>query len=59
MKHYWINMDRCVDRRRYMERQFFEHSIKNYRISAETPETIKSNDYTIIRNAESMDTTTP
>ncbi len=42
-----------------MERQFFEHSIENYRISAETPETIKSNDYTIIRNAESMDTTTP
>jgi len=59
MKHYWINMDKCVDRRRYMERQFFEHSIENYRISAETPETIKSNDYTIIRNAESMDTTTP
>lgn len=59
MKHYWINMDRCVDRRRYMERQFFEHSIKNYRISAETPETIKSNDYTIIRNVESMETTTP
>ena len=59
MKHYWINMDRCVDRRRFMERQFFEHSIENYRISAETPETIKSNDYTIIRNAESISTTTP
>lgn len=59
MKHYWINMDKSVDRRRYMERQFFEHSIENYRISAETPETIKSNDYTIIRNAESMETTTP
>ena len=59
MKHYWINMDKCVDRRWYMERQFFEHSIENYRISAETPETIKSNDYTIIRNAESMATTTP
>lgn len=59
MKHYWINMDKCVDRRRFMERQFFEHSIDNYRISAETPETIKSNDYTIIRNAESISTTTP
>lgn len=59
MKHYWINMDKCVDRRRFMERQFFEHSIENYRISAETPETIKSNDYTIIRNAESISTTTP
>jgi GR25 family glycosyltransferase involved in LPS biosynthesis len=42
-----------------MERQFFEHSIENYRISAETPETIKSNDYTIIRNEESIATTTP
>lgn len=59
MKHYWINMDKCVDRRRFMESQFFEHSIENYRISAETPETIKSNDYTIIRNAESISTTTP
>lgn len=59
MKHYWINMDRCVDRRRFMESQFFEHSIENYRISAETPETIKAHDYTIIRNADSMDSTTP
>lgn len=59
MKHYWINMDKCVDRRRHMERQFFEHSIENYRISAETPETIKSNGYTIIRNEESIATTTP
>lgn len=59
MKHYWINMDRCVDRRRFMESQFFEHSIENYRISAETPETIKAHDYTIIRNADSMDCTTP
>jgi len=42
-----------------MERQFFEHSIENYRISAETPETIKSNGYTIIRNEESIATTTP
>lgn len=52
-------MDRCVDRRRFMESQFFEHSIENYRISAETPETIKAHDYTIIRNADSMDCTTP
>jgi GR25 family glycosyltransferase involved in LPS biosynthesis len=59
MKHYWINMERSVDRRKFMESQFFEHSIENYRISAETPETIKAHDYTIIRNADSMDCTTP
>lgn len=59
MKHYWINMDRSVDRRRHMESQFFEHSIENYRISAETPETIKAGDYTIARNEESIPSTTP
>lgn len=59
MKHYWINMDRSVDRRRHMESQFFEHSIENYRISAETPETIKAGDYTIVRNEESISSTTP
>lgn len=59
MKHYWINMDRSVDRRRHMESQFFEHSIDNYRISAETPDTIKARDYTIVRNEESIPSTTP
>ena len=57
LKHYWINIDRCVDRRNYMEAQFHKKHIDNYRISAETPETIK--DYTIIRNHESISTTTP
>ena len=57
MKHYWINIDRCVDRRAYMESQFEEKSIDNYRISAETPATIA--DYDIIRNEGSIETTTP
>ena len=55
MKHYWINIDRCADRKEYMEKQFREKNIDNYRISAETPETIV--DYTIIRNVDSTDTT--
>jgi GR25 family glycosyltransferase involved in LPS biosynthesis len=42
-----------------MESQFFEHSIDNYRISAETPDTIKARDYTIVRNEESIPSTTP
>lgn len=57
LKHYWINLDRCADRRNYMEAQFHKKHIDNYRISAETPETIK--DYTIIRHQETLSTTTP
>jgi len=55
MKHYWINIDRCSDRKEYMEKQFREKNIDNYRISAETPATIIN--YTIIRNVDSTDTT--
>jgi GR25 family glycosyltransferase involved in LPS biosynthesis len=59
MKHYWINIDRCKDRRDYMETQFIKKGIDNYRVSAETPETIKDNAYNIIRNEESINSTTP
>jgi len=44
-----------MDRKEYMEKQFRNKNIDNYRISAETPETIV--DYTIIRNVDSTDTT--
>ena len=57
MKHYWINIDRCKDRKEFMEKQFKIKNIANYRISAETPETIIN--YNIIRNDESINTTTP
>ena len=57
MKHYWINIDRCEDRKEFMENQFKIKNIANYRISAETPETIIN--YNIIRNDESINTTTP
>ncbi len=57
MKHYWINIDECTERKAYMEKQFREKNIENYRISAETPKTSK--DYRIIRNEESIQTTTP
>ena len=59
MKHYWINLDKCADRREYMEAQFHKKHIDSYRISAETPETIKNNNYTIIRHQETLSTTTP
>jgi len=59
LKHYWINLDKCADRRKYMEAQFHKKEIDNYRISAETPETIRDNHYTIKRNEESINTTTP
>ena len=41
MKHYWINIEKCVDRREYMEKQFSDKTIDNIRIEAETPNTIK------------------
>jgi GR25 family glycosyltransferase involved in LPS biosynthesis len=59
LKHYWINLDKCADRREYMEAQFHKKEIDNYRISAETPDTIRDNKYTIKRNEESINTTTP
>ena len=54
MKHYWINTEDSIDRREYMENQFKENNIENYRILAETPETIK--DYTFMRHPGSHDT---
>lgn len=51
MKHYWINIEKCYDRRKYMEEQFNNKNIDNIRIEAETPETIK--DYLIKRNPKS------
>ena len=57
MKHYWINMDKCVDRKEFMNNQFKQKNIDNFRISAETPDTIIN--YNIIRNNESIATTTP
>lgn len=53
MKHYWINIDRCADRREFMEKQFADYGIENYRISAETPETTE--DYRIVRNDRSKE----
>lgn len=51
MKHYWINIDKCIDRRQYMEQQFNSKMIDNFRIEAETPNTIK--EYQIMRNEKS------
>lgn len=59
LKHYWINLDKCADRREYMEAQFHKKEIDDYRISAETPDTIRDNQYTIKRNEQSINTTTP
>lgn len=37
MKHYWINIDKSVKRKEFMEKQFNKLNIENYRISAITP----------------------
>jgi GR25 family glycosyltransferase involved in LPS biosynthesis len=54
MKHYWINIDSCIDRKEFMEQQFAQHGIQHERISAETPDTMKS--YSIIRHVECKST---
>ncbi len=54
MKHYWINIDMCHERKEYMEQQFSAFDIDNLRISAETPQTIK--EYTIHRHVNSKET---
>jgi GR25 family glycosyltransferase involved in LPS biosynthesis len=51
MKHYWINIDSCVDRKEFMEQQFSNHGIQHQRVSADTPDTMKN--YSIIRHPES------
>lgn len=40
LKHYWINIDDCTDRKEFMEKQFKTHNIFNQRISAVTPDKI-------------------
>ena len=48
MKHYWINIDECIVRKEFVELQFKERNIPNYRISAVTPSTLFN--YNIIKN---------
>jgi GR25 family glycosyltransferase involved in LPS biosynthesis len=38
MKYYWINIDKSVNRKNFMEKQFNNLNIENYRISAITPD---------------------
>lgn len=37
MKHFWINMDNSIERRKFMEYQFMDKSISNIRITATIP----------------------
>jgi GR25 family glycosyltransferase involved in LPS biosynthesis len=37
MKHYWINIDKSIDRREFMQEQFKNNKLDNQRISAITP----------------------
>lgn len=37
MKHYWINIDKSKTRKEFMEKQFKNLNLDNYRISAVTP----------------------
>jgi len=50
MKYYWINIDSSVKRKEFMEKQFNDLNIENYRISALTPEDIDFSK--IIKNKE-------
>lgn len=52
MKYYWINIDKCSNRREFMQEQFDRLNIVNERISAKTPENIKFEN--IIKNPESI-----
>lgn len=52
MKHFWINIDRCIDRREFMDHQFSKCGIDNVRISAATPEKIA--DYVFTRHPDSL-----
>ena len=40
LKYYWINIDRCKERREYMEQQFNENNVTNLRINASTPDSL-------------------
>jgi len=42
IKFYWINMDKCKDRKEFMENQFDIYKIPNERIEAITPETLET-----------------
>jgi len=37
MKHFWINIDKSIERRKFMENQFQKNNIDNQRVSAFTP----------------------
>lgn len=54
MKHYWINIDRCMDRREFMKEQFEKLGIEQIRVSAATPQSIK--DYSFMRHTQSTNT---
>lgn len=42
IKYYWINIDKSIERRIFMEEQFKIRGIANQRISAITPETLET-----------------
>jgi len=42
LEFYWINLDKAIDRRQFMEKQFKDRGIINHRISAYTPNDLKN-----------------
>jgi len=42
MKHYWINIDRSIDRKTFMEEQFKNNNLDNQRVSAITPDDLEA-----------------
>lgn len=41
IKYYWINLDKAIERREFMENQFNNYNINNERITAKTPNDLK------------------
>lgn len=42
MKHYWINIERNIERQQFMSEQFAKYNLENYRVSAYTPDDFDS-----------------
>jgi len=52
MKHYWINVEKSENRRKYMEEQFTKTGLENERVNAYTPQDLEAviNNYYEIPN---------
>ena len=55
MKHYWINIDKSIDRRTFMEEQFKNNKLDNtFEFDVTDPEAIKTID-SILKQSPKID----